>query len=119
MNKDLEYAYSEVSGRFADESVLQITAGTRAIGQKIAFQGDREAIMFESGSPWVTNMPGFTEGLRMTGVMRKGRLLRRFLDCSPEEIELGDRVIFEYEERKKHRTFWSEKVTHVEYPMSS
>ena len=64
--------------------------------------------------PYFGVEPQMVRGLRMTGVMRRTRLLRRFAGVTPSEIELGDKVVLETEGGQRLETT---KVKHkFEYP---
>lgn len=68
--------------------------------QLAALGSDGSAELLQIGFPYMVGpvQPEVTKGLRMTGVMRRSRIFRRFTEAGPAEVREGDKVVLEGED---------------------
>lgn len=82
--------------------------------QLTGIAADGSAEVAQLGFPYFGVEPRMVRGLKMTGVMRRARIFRHFMELTTAEIERGDKVVLENDDGKHMKTT---KVKHkFEYP---
>lgn len=69
-----------------------------------ALTADGEAELHQIGFPYYSAEVKTLRGLKMTGVMRRSRLMRHFTECNPVDVRKGDKIVLQDEEENMIKT---------------
>ena len=79
------------------EGGVAVSGDKTGLVEFTALAADGEAELYQIGFPYYGAEVKAIRGLKMTGVMRRSRLMRHFTECTPLDVEKGDRLILQYE----------------------